>query len=83
MANVLVVDDATFMRLSIKQILEKNGHTIIAEAADGKEAIEKYNKSKPPTHKLDNQACESGAVFTPSATVQPSLCFFGACHSLR
>ena len=47
MANVLVVDDAAFMRLSIKQILEKNGHKMIAEAADGKEAIVKYTEYKP------------------------------------
>ena len=44
MANVLVVDDTAFMRLSIKQILEKNGHKMIAEAADGKEAILKFSK---------------------------------------
>ena len=53
MANVLVVDDAAFMRLSIKQILEKNGHTMIAEAADGKEAILKYTEHKPDVTILD------------------------------
>lgn len=53
MANVLVVDDAAFMRLSIKQILEKNGHTMIAEAADGKEAILKYTECNPDVTILD------------------------------
>ena len=53
MANVLVVDDAAFMRLSIKQILEKNGHTMIAEAEDGKEAIQKYNEYHPDVTILD------------------------------
>lgn len=53
MANVLVVDDAAFMRLSIKQILEKNGHKMIAEAADGKEAILKYTEYKPDVIILD------------------------------
>lgn len=53
MANVLVVDDAAFMRLSIKQILEKHGHTMIAEAADGKEAILKYTECKPDVTILD------------------------------
>lgn len=53
MANVLVVDDAAFMRLSIKQILEKNGHKMIAEAADGKEAIVKYTEYKPDVTILD------------------------------
>ena len=53
MANVLVVDDAAFMRLSLKQILEKNGHTMIAEAANGKEAIIKYAETKPDVTILD------------------------------
>lgn len=53
MANILVVDDAAFMRLSIKQILEKHGHTMIAEAADGKEAILKYTEFKPDVTILD------------------------------
>lgn len=53
MANVLVVDDAAFMRLSIKQILEKNGHTMIAEAGNGKEAILKYTECKPDVTILD------------------------------
>ena len=53
MANVLVVDDAAFMRLSIKQILEKNGHKMIAEAADGIEAIVKYTEYKPDVTILD------------------------------
>lgn len=53
MANILVVDDAAFMRLSIKQILEKNGHTMIAEAADGKEAIQKYTECNPDVTILD------------------------------
>ena len=53
MANVLVVDDAAFMRLSLKQILEKNGHTMIAEAADGLEAITKYTEYKPDVTILD------------------------------
>ena len=53
MANVLVVDDTAFMRLSIKQILEKNGHKMIAEAADGKEAILKYTEYKPDVTILD------------------------------
>lgn len=53
MANVLVVDDAAFMRLSIKQILEKNGHTMIAEAENGKEAILKYTECAPDVTILD------------------------------
>ena len=53
MANVLVVDDAAFMRLSLKQIIEKHGHKMIAEAANGKDAILKYNECKPDVTILD------------------------------
>ena len=53
MANVLVVDDAAFMRISIKQILEKHGHTMIAEAGNGLEAIERFRECHPDIVILD------------------------------
>ena len=53
MAKVLVVDDAAFMRLSIKQLLEQHGHKMIAEAADGAEAIERFKEYKPDITILD------------------------------
>ena len=51
--TVLVVDDASFMRLSIKSILEQNGFEVVAEAADGREAIEKYREFQPDAIILD------------------------------
>lgn len=53
MATVLVVDDATFMRMSIRTILEKNGFEVIAEATNGVEAIQKYNEYKPDLVTMD------------------------------
>ena len=47
MARVLLVDDTLFMRASIKQMLEKNGHEVAGEAANGLEAIAKYVETKP------------------------------------
>ena len=36
MANrILIVDDAAFMRMMIKDILTKNGFDVVGEAADG------------------------------------------------
>ena len=32
MANVLIVDDAKIMRITIKKIVEQLGHTVVAEA---------------------------------------------------
>ena len=33
--RVLVVDDAAFMRLTLKTMLEKNGYQVVGEAEDG------------------------------------------------
>lgn len=46
MINILIVDDAAFMRMMIKDILEKNGFNVIGEASNGLEAVELYKKEK-------------------------------------
>ncbi|MGG3893375.1 response regulator [Geobacillus stearothermophilus] len=53
MARVLVVDDAAFMRMMIKDILTKNGHEVVAEAADGRQAVEKYKETRPDIVTMD------------------------------
>ncbi len=47
MAKILLVDDAAFMRMMVKDTLTKNGYTDLYEAADGLQAVEKYNEVKP------------------------------------
>ena len=47
MAKILLVDDASFMRMMIKDALTKNGYSDIYEAADGVEAVSKYTEVKP------------------------------------
>ena len=42
--RILIVDDAAFMRMMIKDILSKNGFEVVGEAADGLQAVEKYNE---------------------------------------
>lgn len=44
---VLIVDDATFMRATIRRFLEKNKIETIFEAADGKDAVVKYKSIRP------------------------------------
>lgn len=51
--NILVVDDAMFMRSILKDILKKNGHTVIGEASNGKEALFKYKELKPDLVTMD------------------------------
>ncbi|KGA97349.1 chemotaxis protein CheY [Alkalihalobacillus alcalophilus ATCC 27647 = CGMCC 1.3604] len=53
MASILIVDDAAFMRMMIKDILVKNGFEIAGEAANGVEAISKYNEVKPDLVTMD------------------------------
>ena len=53
MASVLIVDDTLFMRASIKQRLEKNGHTVAGEASNGVEAIERFAAVKPDVILMD------------------------------
>lgn len=51
--TVLIVDDAVFMRMKLKDILEKNGYTVVAEAANGQEAVEKFKAEKPDLTTMD------------------------------
>jgi len=53
MAAVLIVDDTLFMRSSIRQMLEANGHSVAGEATNGKEAIEKFEEVKPDVILMD------------------------------
>jgi two-component system, chemotaxis family, chemotaxis protein CheY len=48
MANgILVVDDAAFMRMMIKDTLSKNGFVISGEAENGAKAVERYKEVSP------------------------------------
>ncbi len=51
--NILICDDAAFMRMMIKDILTKNGYTIVGEAENGQKAVEKYNETKPDLVMMD------------------------------
>lgn len=51
--RVLVVDDAAFMRMMLKDILTKNGYEICGEAENGNVAVEKYAELKPDLTTLD------------------------------
>lgn len=51
--RVLIVDDAVFMRMMIKDILGKNGFEVVGEAANGALAIEEYKKVEPDIVTMD------------------------------
>lgn len=51
--SVLIVDDAAFMRMMIKDILEKNGYDVVGEAENGQVAVEKYKELTPDLVTMD------------------------------
>lgn len=51
--KVLIVDDAAFMRMMIKEILTKNGFEVVGEANDGFQAVEKYKELQPDLVTMD------------------------------
>lgn len=51
--KVMIVDDAAFMRMMIRRILESAGHEVVGEAVDGVDAIDKYTQLKPDLVTMD------------------------------
>lgn len=77
MTKVLIVDDAAFMRMMIKDILQKNGFEVIGEASNGIEAVNLYKKERPDVVTMDItmpdmdgiEAVKEIRAFDPSAKV--------------
>lgn len=75
--TVLIVDDAAFMRMMIKDILNKNGFDVVGEAENGVQAVEKYEELKPDLVTMDITMPEMDGVaalkeikqMDPSSTV--------------
>ena len=51
--KILIVDDAVFMRMKLKDILTKNGYEVVGEAQNGQEAFEKYQATNPDVVTMD------------------------------
>ena len=51
--NILICDDAAFMRMMIKDILTKNGYNVVGEAENGLKAVERFNETKPDLVLMD------------------------------
>ncbi|GAB4289770.1 MAG: chemotaxis protein CheY [Coriobacteriia bacterium] len=59
--TILVVDDAAFMRMMIRDILSKEGY-VIHEAVNGRDAIEKYTEIHPDLVTMDITMPEMGGI---------------------
>ena len=51
--KVLIVDDAAFMRMMLRDILMKNGFEVVGEADNGKNAVQMYSELKPDIVTMD------------------------------
>lgn len=62
MARVLVVDDAAFMRMSIRMMLQRNGHEVVGEAENGAVGVRKYRECQPDVVTMDLTMPDMGGV---------------------
>lgn len=77
MKKVLIVDDAAFMRLTLKTILEKNGFEVAGEAENGAVGVKKYKELNPDIVTMDItmpimdgvQALKEIRTFDPAARI--------------
>lgn len=53
MKRVLIVDDAMFVRLTLKMMLEKNGFEVVGEAENGTDAVEQFQQLRPDIVTMD------------------------------
>jgi len=53
MARVLIADDHTMVREGLRWAMEHAGHTVVAEAADGEEAVELVEEHHPDVVLMD------------------------------
>ncbi len=49
----MIVEDAEFMRMAIRDTLFRHGHEVVAEVADEEEAFQKYLEVKPDLVLMD------------------------------
>ncbi len=75
--TVMIVDDSLFMRKMLRDILEAVGFQVVAEAADGEEAVRLYREHRPDVTTLDIVMPNKGGIealqeivaFDPAARV--------------
>ena len=74
--NILICDDAAFMRMMIKDILSKNGYNVVGEAENGAVAVEKYKELKPDLVLMDITMPEMDGIQALKAikSNDPSAC---------
>lgn len=60
--KIMVVDDALFMRVSLKSLLTQAGYQVVGEAGNGIEAVQKYVELKPDLVTMDITMPEASGI---------------------
>jgi two-component system chemotaxis response regulator CheY len=60
--NVLIVDDAAFMRATLRDIFTRNGYEVLGEAKNGAEALDLYSRLRPQLVTMDIVMPEMGGI---------------------
>ncbi len=53
MSKIMIVDDAAFMRMMVKNALQQGGYTDVYEAVDGQAAVQMYGELHPDLVLMD------------------------------
>ena len=72
--NILIVDDAAFMRMMVKDILTKGGYNVVGEAENGVVAVQKYSELKPDLVTLDITMPEMDGIQEVDAGANVIMC---------
>jgi len=70
MKTVLIADDAAFMRITIKNMLEKNDYKVVGEAENGLVALQKYKELQPDIVTMDITMPEMDGLTSLKAIMQ-------------
>ena len=60
--TVIVVDDAAFMRATLRDIFNRNGYRVVGEAKNGAEAVALFEREKPDLVTMDIVMPEMGGI---------------------
>ena len=53
MAKIMIVDNTAFMRMMLREIITNNGYEVVAEAENGKEAVQFFRQHKTELVTMD------------------------------
>lgn len=70
--TVIVVDDAAFMRATLRDIFNRNGYRVLGEARNGVEAVAMYEAQKPDLVTMDIVMPEMGGIDAVKQIIEKS-----------